>query len=37
MDKIVVLFGVKPTEAGRARYLKIASILKPLHTGFEGL
>lgn len=36
MKNIVVLFEVKPTEAGMQKYLDLAAMLKPLLTGFEG-
>lgn len=36
MGKIVVLFEVKPTKEGRARYMELAGMLKPLLSGLEG-
>ena len=33
---LIVLFEVKPTEAGRKRYLELAEMLKPMLAGFEG-
>lgn len=36
MANIIVLFEVKPTAAGRQRYLDLAAGLKPLLAGFEG-
>ena len=36
MANIVVLFEVKPTEAGMKRYLDLAAMLKPMLAGFEG-
>ena len=36
MAKIIVLFEVTPTKAGKKRYLELASTLKPLLHGFEG-
>ena len=36
MANIIVLFEVKPTEAGMKKYLDFAAMLKPLLAGFEG-
>ena len=36
MPNIIVLFELKPTPEGRARYLELAAMLKPLLSGFEG-
>lgn len=36
MEKIVVLFEVKPKEGGKEKYLELASELKKLLVGFEG-
>ena len=36
MANIIVLFEVKPTEAGMKKYLDLAAMLKPLLAGFEG-
>ena len=36
MANIVVLFEVKPTAAGKQKYLDLAAMLKPLLAGFEG-
>ena len=36
MPPIIVLFELKPTPEGRARYLDLAAMLKPLLSGFEG-
>lgn len=36
MENIVVLFEVKPTAAGKQKYLDLAAMLKPLLAGFEG-
>ncbi len=36
MANIVVLFEVKPTEAGMKKYLDLAAALKPMLAGFEG-
>lgn len=35
-ENVIVLFEVKPTEAGRARYLELAAMLKASLEGFEG-
>ena len=36
MANIIVLFEVKPTKAGREKYLDLAAMLKPMLAGFEG-
>ncbi len=36
MSKFIVLFEVTPTNEGKARYLELASMLKPMLFGFEG-
>ncbi len=36
MNKFIVLFEVIPTAEGKAKYLEIAAMLKPLLEGFEG-
>lgn len=36
MANIIVLFEVKPTEAGMKNYLELAGMLKPMLSGFEG-
>lgn len=36
MANIVVLFEVKPTNAGMKKYLDFAAMLKPMLAGFEG-
>ncbi len=36
MSKVVVLFEVKPTKEGMAKYLELAGMLKPMLAGFEG-
>lgn len=36
MSKVIVLFEVKPTKEGMAKYLELAAELKPLLAGFEG-
>lgn len=36
MSSIVVLFEVKPTKEGMKRYLDLATMLKPLLSGFDG-
>lgn len=36
MANIIVLFEVKPTEAGMKKYLDLAAMLKPMLTDFEG-
>lgn len=36
MANIIVLFEVKPTKAGRKKYLDLAAMLKPMLSGFEG-
>lgn len=36
MANIIVLFEVKPTPAGKQKYLDLAAMLKPLLAGFEG-
>ena len=36
MNGIVVLFEVKPTQAGMQKYLDHSAMLKPLLAGFEG-
>lgn len=36
MANVIVLFEVKPTAAGKQRYLDLAAGLKPLLAGFEG-
>ncbi len=36
MGAYIVLFEVKPTEEGKARYLELATQLKPMLEGFQG-
>ncbi len=36
MSKFIVLFEVTPTDEGKARYLELASMLKPMLSGFDG-
>ncbi len=36
MSKFIVLFEVTPTEEGVKRYLELASMLKPMLSGFDG-
>ncbi len=36
MSKYIVLFEVIPTNEGKARYLELASMLKPMLSGFDG-
>ncbi len=36
MSKYIVLFEVKPTKEGKAKYLELAAMLKPMLEGFEG-
>ncbi len=36
MSKYIVIFEVIVTEEGKARYLEIAKILKPMLNGFDG-
>lgn len=36
MGEIIVLFEAKPTKEGLKRYLDLATMLKPLVSGFEG-
>ncbi len=36
MSKIVVLFEVTPTKEGMEKYLELASMLKPMLSGFDG-
>lgn len=36
MAIIIVLFEVKPTQAGMKKYLDLAAMLKPMLAGFEG-
>ena len=36
MANIVVLFEVKPTQAGLQKYLDLAAMLKPMLAGFGG-
>ena len=36
MNEIIVLFEVKPTKEGMQKYLDLATMLKPLLSGFEG-
>lgn len=36
MANVVVLFEVKPTKEGLQKYLDLASMLKPMLSGFEG-
>lgn len=36
MENIIVLFEVKPTQAGLEKYLDLAAMLKPMLSGFEG-
>ncbi len=36
MSKYIVLFEVTPTEEGKARYLELAAMLKPMLSGFDG-
>lgn len=36
MANIIVLFEVKPTPAGKQKYLDLAAMLKPMLAGFEG-
>ncbi len=36
MSKYIVLFEVKPTQEGKARYLELAAMLKPMLEGFDG-
>ncbi len=36
MSKYVVLFEVIPTAEGKEKYLKLAAMLKPMLTGFDG-
>lgn len=36
MANIIVLFEVKPTKEGLQKYLDLASMLKPMLSGFEG-
>lgn len=36
MANVVVLFEVKPTDDGLKRYLDLASMLKPMLSGFDG-
>ncbi|MDO5537389.1 MAG: antibiotic biosynthesis monooxygenase family protein [Desulfovibrionaceae bacterium] len=36
MPRIIVLFEVKPTQEGLAKYLELAAMLRPMLAGFEG-
>ncbi len=36
MSKYIVLFEVTPTDEGKARYLELAAMLKPMLSGFDG-
>ncbi len=36
MSKYIVLFEVIPTAEGKARYLELAAMLKPMLAGFDG-
>ncbi len=36
MSKYIVLFEVIPTAEGKARYLELAAMLKPMLSGFDG-
>ncbi len=36
MDKYIVLFEVIPSKEGKAKYLELAAMLKPMLEGFEG-
>ncbi len=36
MSKYIVLFEVIPTDEGRARYLELAAMLKPMLAGLDG-
>ncbi len=36
MSKYIVLFEVIPTAEGKARYLELAGMLKPMLNGFDG-
>ncbi len=36
MSKFIVLFEVIPTDEGKARYLELASMLKPMLSNFDG-
>ncbi len=36
MSKYIVLFEVTPTNLGKARYLELAAMLKPMLSGFDG-
>ena len=36
MNEIIVLFEVKPTKEGMQKHLDLATMLKPLLSGFEG-
>ncbi len=36
MCQYIVLFEVKPTAEGKAKYLELAAMLKPMLEGFEG-
>ncbi len=36
MSKYIVLFEVTPTDEGKAKYLELAAMLKPMLSGFEG-
>ncbi len=36
MSKFIVLFEVTPTKEGKARYLELAAMLKPLFSGCDG-
>ncbi len=36
MSKYIVIFEVTPTDEGKARYLELASMLKPMLSGVDG-
>ncbi len=36
MSKYIVIFEVTPTDEGKARYLELAAMLKPMLQGFDG-
>ncbi len=36
MSKYIVLFEVIPSQEGKAKYLELAAMLKPMLEGFEG-
>ncbi len=36
MSKYIVLFEVKPSAQGKAKYMELAAMLKPMLEGFDG-